>query len=76
MSDKPKQNQGRDMDDHKPVKSPPSPPHPIISLLAVPRRHFCFVSSWFFYMLCVALSVIDILFVVLKLTLTYKIEHL
>ena len=56
VSDEPKQNQGRGLVDHKPVK-----PHPsVILLLAVPKWYFCFGSSWLLYVLCIALSVIDI----------------
>ena len=47
------------MVDHKPVKAPSSRPRPEATLL-----------FWFLYLLSVALAVIDILFVLLKLTLT------
>ena len=38
------QNQGRGLVDRKLVKAnpPPPPPPPVVSLLAVPRRLFCF----------------------------------
>ena len=42
---------------------------PIISWQAVPRRHFFFGYSLLFYVLFVAMSVIDILFVMLRLAL-------
>ena len=53
--------QRRGLVDHKPVKPP------IILLLAVLRQHFCLGSSCLFYVLFVALSVIDILFVTVTL---------
>ena len=43
LSDEPRQNQGRGLVDRKLVKDPP-PPLPVILLLAVPRRLFCFGS--------------------------------
>ena len=39
LSDEPSQNQGRGLVDHKLVKAPLPP---VILLLAVPRRLFCF----------------------------------
>ena len=39
LSDEPRQNQGRGLVDHKLVQAPP-----VILLLAVPRRLFCFGS--------------------------------
>ena len=48
LSDEPRQTQGRGLVDRKLVKvpTPPLPPHPppVISILAVPRRLFCFGS--------------------------------
>ena len=46
---------------------------------AVPRWNFCFGSSWLFYVyfvaLFVAMSVIDILYIMLKATPNIKIEN-
>ena len=42
LSDKPGQNQGRGLVNHKLVKAPL--PHTVILLLAIPRRLFCFGS--------------------------------
>ena len=41
LSDEPRQTQGRGLADRKLVYPPPSPP-PVIPLLGVPRRLFCF----------------------------------
>ena len=65
VSDEPRENQGLGWSTANRVSLPPQ----VISLLAVPRPHYCFASSWswLFYVTFVALSVSDILFVMLKL---------
>ena len=55
LSDEPRQNQGQGWVDRKHVK-PPSPfPYPVILLLAVPRRLFCFSSLGVLDVVCVYL---------------------
>ena len=58
LSGEPKQNQGRGSVDRKLVQAPPPspppppPPPPVISLLAVPRRFFCFGSLVILDVMC------------------------
>ena len=56
LSDEPRQNQGRGLVDHKLVKAPPPPPLPVILLLAVPRRLFCFGALVILDVVCRYLS--------------------
>ena len=42
---------------------------PVISLLAVPRRHFCFVFSWLFFLFSIArfIAIVSVLHLILAL---------
>ena len=65
MSEEPWQNLGRGLVDRKLVEAPP----PVISTLAVPRRHFCFVSSLLFFFFSIArfIAVVSVLHVILAM---------